>query len=105
VIEASSQEGVVTLGCRSIDGEIEFWVHNTNTISENVRTKIFSQACPTNQRVGDARTQDAQLLSELCGGTVTVSSDEESGTTFSIRYPAAVEAVSSQKCYRTKTAS
>jgi PAS domain S-box-containing protein len=104
-IEASRHGGVVTLGCRQIDSQLEFWVHNSNPISENVRTKIFTQAFSTNQRVGNAGTQDAQLLSEPCGGTMRVSSDKESGTTFSVRYPAAVETVSSQKRYRTKTAS
>jgi PAS domain S-box-containing protein len=103
-IEATRQGGVVTLGCRQIKGELEFWVHNPNKLSENVRTKIFKPS-PANPRDGDAQTYDAQLLSQLCGGAVAVSSDQEFGTTFSIRYPAAGETVSPQKRYRAKHAS
>jgi len=94
------------LGYRQIGEEIEFWVHNPNTISENVRAKIFHPSFTVNERDRDVETpQEAKLLSELCGGTVAVSSDPQFGTTYSIRYPAAVETVPPQRLYRTKHAS
>jgi signal transduction histidine kinase len=105
-IEVTSRGRVVTLGYRQIGEEIEFWVHNPNTISENVRAKIFHPSFTVNERDRDVETpQEAKLLSELCGGTVAVSSDPQFGTTYSIRYPAAVEAVSPHRLYRTKHAS
>jgi PAS domain S-box-containing protein len=103
-IEATSHGGVVTLGCRQIDGELEFWVHNPNKISETVRTKMFSRPF-SHQRDEEAQSYETELLSELCGGAVAVSSDQEFGTRFSIRYPAATETVGAQKRYRTKHAS
>jgi len=105
-IEATSRGGSVTLGYRQIGGEVEFWVRNPNTISENVRAKIFHPSFPANETDRDVeRPLEAKLLSELCGGTVVVSSDQHSGTTYSIRHPATVETVSPPKRYRTKHAS
>jgi len=101
-VEAAGHGGLVTLGCRQIGGELEFWVHNPNTISENVRAKIFHPSFTVD---GKDRDQDTKLLGELCGGTVAVSSDQQSGTTYSVRYPAAVETVFPQKRYHTKHAS
>jgi len=103
-IEATSHGGVVTLGCREIDGDLEFWVHNPNKISETVRTKMFRPPV-SHQRDEEAQGYETQLLSELCGGAVVVSSDQEFGTRFSIRYPVATETVSAQKRYHTKHAS
>jgi len=103
-IEASSHGGVVTLGCRQIDSDLEFWVHNPNKISETVRTKIFKRSF-SKPRDKETQSYGTEILSELCGGAVAVSSDQEFGTRFSIRYPAATEAVGAQKRYRTKHAS
>jgi len=103
-VEATSQGGVVTLGCRQVGGELEFWVHNPGTISENVRAKIFHPSIKVNERDRDLENQESKLLSELSGGTVAVSSDQEFGTTYSIRYPMTVE-TSPPKRYHTKHAS
>jgi K+-sensing histidine kinase KdpD len=104
-IEATSQGGVVTIGCRQIDGELEFWVHNPNTISENVRTKLFCQSFRINDKKTEGDAPEIKLLSELCGGKVGVCCNAEFGTTYSVRYPASPEAVSPGKRYRTKHAS
>jgi hypothetical protein len=93
------------LGCRQVDGELEFWVHNPNSISENVRTKIFHQSLTINDKNRDAEAQEIKLMSELCGGTVAVSSDQQFGTTYSVRYPARAETVAPRKRYHTKHAS
>ena len=103
--EASGHGGIVRLGCRQIGGELEFWVHNPNAISENVRAKIFHPSSSKDGRDRDVETQETKLFSELCGGTVAVSSDEKFGTTYSVRYPAAVEKVSPKKRYYTRHAS
>jgi signal transduction histidine kinase len=103
-VEATSQGGVVTLGCRQIGGELEFWVHNPGIMSENVRAKIFQPSFSLNERDRGLENQETKLLSELSGGTVAVSSDQEFGTTYSIRYPVTVE-TSLQKRYHTKHAS
>jgi PAS domain S-box-containing protein len=103
-LEATSHGGIVTLGCRQIDGDLEFWVHNPNKISETVRTKIFKRSFSKPRDKG-AQSYETELLSELCGGAVAVSSDQEFGTRFSIRYPAATETVGAQKRYRTNHAS
>jgi PAS domain S-box-containing protein len=104
-IEATSQGGVVTMGCRQIDRELEFWVHNPNPISENVRTKIFCQSFGINDKETEGDAPEIKLLSELCGGKVGVCCNPEFGTTYSVRYPAAAETVSPGKRYRTKHAS
>jgi PAS domain S-box-containing protein len=104
-IEASGHGGVVTLGCRQIGGELEFWVHNPNAISENVRAKLFHPSSSKEGRDRDVETHETKLFSELCAGTVAVSSDQQFGTTYSVRYPAAVEKVSPKKRYHTRHAS
>ena len=105
-IEATSRSGgTVTLGCHQIGGELEFWVHNPNTISENVRAKIFHSSTSIDGRGPDVENHETKLLSQLCGGTVKVFSDQQFGTTYSVRYPAAVETVSPHKRYHTKHAS
>ena len=104
-VEATRRGGVVTLGHRQIGGEVEFWVNNPNSTSENVGAKMFHSSTAGSQKDRDVGTVlDTKLLSELCGGTVTVCSDQ-SGTTSSIRYPAAVEAASPRGRYHTKHAS
>jgi signal transduction histidine kinase len=104
-IEATSQGGVVTIGCRQIDGELEFWVHNPNALSENVRTKIFCRSFRINDKETAGDAPEIKLLSELCGGKVGVCCNPEFGTTYSVRYPAAGETLSPGKRYRTKHAS
>lgn len=104
-LEATGHGGVVTLGCRQIGGELEFWVHNPNTISENVRAKIFQPSSSKEGKDRGAETNESKLFSELCGGTVAVSSDPQFGTTYSVRYPAAAEKVSPKKRYYTRHAS
>jgi signal transduction histidine kinase len=104
-IEATGDGGVVTMGCRQVNGALECWVHNPNAISEHIRAKIFNQPFSTKGRDRGVGTQEIKVLSELCGGTVAVSSDPEQGTTFSVRYPAAPERVSPHKRYHTRHAS
>jgi signal transduction histidine kinase len=104
-VEAASNGGVITLGYRRVESEVEFWIHNPHTISENVRTKIFHPSFTMNERDRDGETQETKLLSELCGGTVSVSSDKEIGTTYSVRYPMAGDAVSTHRRFHTKHAS
>ena len=105
-VEATSRGGVVTLGYRQIGGEVEFWVNNPNSTSENGRAKMVYPSITGSEKDRDAGTgQETKLLSELCGGTVAVSSDQQSGTTYSIRYPAAVETISPRGRYHTKHAS
>ena len=104
-IEATGQGDVVTLGCRQIEGALEFWVHNPNNIPENVRKKIFRPSFKLKGGDAETETQENKLLREMCGGTVSVCCEPEFGTTYSIRYPASAETLSSRKRYGTKHAS
>ena len=91
-VEATVQGGYVKLGCRRVEDKLEFWVHNDGAISPRVRERIFRSAISTKGRGRGLGTQAIKLVSELyLGGTVTVSSDEENGTTFSVRFPASSE--------------
>jgi hypothetical protein len=104
-IEATSQGGVVTLGCHQIGGDLEFWVHNPNNASDSYPDENLSPSFTIDGKGRETEKQETNLLHELCGGTVSVSCGPEFGTTYSVRYPAASETISAQKRYRTKHAS
>jgi len=96
-VEVTPEGGLVTLGHRLIEGEVEFWVHNPGVLSESARMKILRRSFSAK---GDSQGRDTQGLSFLrelyLKGTVAFSSDKEHGTTFSVRYPAAFDTVYSK---------
>ena len=91
-VGATAYGGVVTLGCRRVNRELDFWVHYPSSTSKDVRTKIGHRSIGREQKESDLETPEIKLLSSLCRGTVAVATDQTFGTTYSIRYPAGAKA-------------
>ena len=86
-LEASTEGGTVTLGCRQTAEQIDFWVHNSTWMPGDVQLQVFQRSFSTK---GDGRgigTYSIRLLSSLLMGTVDFSSTPELGTTFHATFP------------------
>jgi len=88
-LEASKAGQTVTIGCRSVDNElVEFWVHNPTVMPRKVQLQIFQRSFSTKGSGRGLGTYSIKLLTErYLQGKVSFSSDEESGTTFRVKYP------------------
>ena len=87
-IEASAPDEAIGLSLRS-DGAPQFRVHNAAGMSDAVRDQIFQRSFST--KLGPGRgigTYSIRLLTErYLGGTVSFTTSEEDGTTFTISLP------------------
>jgi signal transduction histidine kinase len=86
-LEASTEGGRVTLGCRQMEERIDFWVHNSTWMPGDVQLHVFQRSFSTK---GDGRgigTYSIRLLSSLLMGTVDFTSTPELGTTFHATFP------------------
>ena len=87
-LEATPRGGTVTVGCREVDGGIEFWVHNPGVIPEPVRQQIFQRSFSTRGAGRGLGTYSMRLLSEdYLGGQVGFTSRAKQGTRFFARFP------------------
>ncbi len=86
-LEACSADGTVTLGCHGGDG-VCFWVHNPGEIPHDIQLQIFNRSFSTKGQGRGIGTYSIKLLGEkYLGGTVSFTSNPESGTTFRIVVP------------------
>jgi hypothetical protein len=86
-LEASEPGQIVTLGCETIQGDIQFWVHNQAVIPENVQLQIFQRSFSTKGTNRGLGTYSMRLLSErYLKGKVAFTSSEKEGTRFTARY-------------------
>lgn len=87
-LEATPRGGVVTVGSREIEGEVEFWVHNPGTIPGPARLQIFQRSYSTRGAGRGLGTYSMRLLSEdYLGGRVGFTSTAAQGTRFFARFP------------------
>ena len=87
-LEASPDGGTVTLGCR-LEGEtISFWCHNEEAMPRDIQLQVFHRSFSTKDEGRGIGTYSVKLLTErYLKGRVTFTSDERSGTTFTVTYP------------------
>jgi hypothetical protein len=86
-LEASESGQTVTLGCETIEGDIQFWVHNQAVIPEDVQLQIFQRSFSTKGLNRGLGTYSMRLLSErYLKGKVAFTSSEKEGTRFTARY-------------------
>jgi CheY-like chemotaxis protein len=96
-LEASPPGQTVTLGCRGIGEEIEFWVHNTASMPVDVELQVFQRSFSTKGPGRGLGTYSVKLLSErYLQGEVSFTTSEEEGTTFRARYPLRLATLDSQ---------
>jgi signal transduction histidine kinase len=87
-LEGSHSGETITLGCRDLGDEVEFWVHNPGVMPEPVRLQVFQRSFSTKGVGRGLGTYSIKLLSErYLKGAVTFRSTESEGTSFFVRCP------------------
>ena len=88
-LEAALPMETVTIACRVVDDEIEFTVNNSAVMPEEVKLQLFQRSFSTKGMGRGLGTYSVRLLTEryLAGRVWFVSSEEDDGTTFYLRYP------------------
>jgi signal transduction histidine kinase len=87
-LEASDEGDTVTLGCRKIDGQAQFQVHNPVYILPEIQLQIFQRSFSTKGSGRGLGTYSIRLFSErYLKGKVSFTSNPQEGTTFRVQYP------------------
>jgi signal transduction histidine kinase len=93
-LEASRSGETVSVGCRRTGERVAFWVHNRSPMAPAIQGQIFQRSFSTK---GDGRglgTYSMKLLTErYLRGTVSFTSAEEAGTTFTVEIPVQLKTV------------
>lgn len=87
-LEASQEGEKITLGFQN-HGSAVFHVHNESVMPEVVRLQVFRRSFSTKSPVGRGiGTYSAKLITErYLGGSLSFTSSQEHGTTFSVTLP------------------
>ena len=89
-VEASIEHDVVTVGCRSGRGAVEFLIHNPRAVPHEVQLQIFQRSFSTKGTGRGLGTYSAKLITErYLKGRISFASSTEEGTTFRVSYPVA----------------
>jgi hypothetical protein len=92
-LEASKPGETIRIGCRDLESEVEFRVHNPGTMPEPVQLQVFQRSFSTKGIGRGLGTYSMKLLSErYLKGSVTFRSTEADGTSFIARYPKNLDA-------------
>jgi len=87
-VEASREADVVTIGCFSGSGTVEFRIHNPAAMPEEVRLQVFQRSFSTKGSGRGLGTYSARLLTErYLKGQISFTSSPDGGTLFRIVYP------------------
>jgi signal transduction histidine kinase len=87
-LEAAPPGGPVTLGFTRDGSACRFWVHNPGAMPEEVRRQVFRRYFSTKGRDRGLGTYSMKLLTEeYLRGEVGFTSDEPSGTKFTVTLP------------------
>ena len=91
-LEATPDNGIVTLGCEVNEEKIHFWIHNPGFIPRNIQLQIFQRSFSTKGPGRGLGTYSIKLLSSFLEGTVSFSTSEAEGTTFKASFPIKLKA-------------
>jgi len=88
--EASPNFGTVTVSLRQEESEIVITIHNAGPVLAEIRERVFEKYATAGKRAGvGLGTYTAKLVTEAQGGSVAMQTDEATGTTLTVRLPAA----------------
>jgi signal transduction histidine kinase len=91
-LEGSDIGGTVTIGCKRVDNEVHFWVHNEKAIPRDVQLQIFQRSFSTKGTGRGLGTYSVKLLTErYLKGWVKFESTKENGTTFFVTFPMVIK--------------
>lgn len=86
-VEASESKGVVTIDCLSGE-DVQISIHNQTAVPDEVRETFFQKYATSGKRFGTGLgTYSAQLMAETQGGSISMDSTPESGTTVTLVFP------------------
>lgn len=89
-LEATPLNGIVRIGCWSEGEEVVFEVRNEGVIPPSVQLQLFKRSFSTKGVGRGLGTYSIRMLTEnYLAGTVEFESDEDRGTVFRVRLPAA----------------
>jgi signal transduction histidine kinase len=87
-LEASEDEGVVTIGLEEGDGEVRVRVHNQTAMPSHVKQQMFERSFSTKGAGRGIGTYSVKLFTEkYLGGRVWFESNSGRGTTFHVSLP------------------
>lgn len=87
-LEATENEGIVKIGCKSEVGFITFWVNNPGEMEPHVKAQIFQRSFTTKGKNRGLGTYSMKLLGEkYLKGKVYFTSVQKDGTTFYVQLP------------------
>jgi nitrogen fixation/metabolism regulation signal transduction histidine kinase len=86
-LEATLEEGQITVGCMKNNEEITLWVHNMSFIPREIQVQIFSRSFSTKGNGRGLGCYSMKLLSRFLKGEVFFSTSKDKGTRFNIRLP------------------
>ncbi len=87
-IEASEVKNKVTLGVKTVDNYVHFWIHNETVMPKKTKLQIFQRSFSTKAGGHGLGTYSMKLLSErYLKGQITFTSEKGQGTTFTAIYP------------------
>lgn len=91
-LEATNENGNVSIGCNSAGNACRFWVSNNSYIPHNSQMQIFQRSYSTKGVNRGLGTYSMKLLGEqYLKGKVGFTTDEIAGTTFYIEIPGETE--------------
>jgi hypothetical protein len=87
-LEATPENGIVTLCCSTAEKNILFWCNNHGVIPRETQLQIFHRSFSTKGEGRGIGLYSVKLMTErYLKGTVNFISDDSSGTTFTVTYP------------------
>jgi signal transduction histidine kinase len=86
-LEATSTAEKVAIGCRQVDGSVEFWVKNPGFIPSRTQKRIFRKSISAKGGGRGLGTYSMKLLAAFLNGQVSFASSREEGTVFRVTIP------------------
>lgn len=87
-VEASPKDSLVTIDLFILDKEAGVSIHNRGAVPREIRDKLFKKYVTCGKKEGNGLgAYSSRLIARACGGDVTCDTDEERGTTMTVRLP------------------
>lgn len=89
-VEAAPDGACVTISLENDDGDIALRIHNPGIVPEEIRDRFFEKYVTfgKNNTGTGLGTYSAKLIAETQGGTISMTSSEQTGTMVTVRLPA-----------------
>lgn len=87
-VEASPKGGTVTINMQSVQHGSQITIHNQGAIPATIRNRLFEKYVTSGKRHGTGLgAYSAALIARTQGGTISVTSSDDAGTTITIVLP------------------